>query len=220
MATRTGTRSDRRAGGNNGRPPRDRSRRRRRTRRERSAKERWQLRLAVLVALGLILAPLAAAHRRALNDFRQLEQDYIASREPSACALQGLTPYAFAVDRSGMGADLDRLIREAATDLDEVDRAFDARRAVLAWPRLADAHDALGEAIDAQRELYDAMINDPENSDDEHERFRELNMAASVKIVDARSILFVGAGEGWSRRALCDEPPPETPPGLEQYPGP
>lgn len=220
MATRTGTRGDRRAAADSQRPPGQRPRRRQRARRERSAGERWQLRLAVLVALGVILVPLAVAHRRALNDFRQLEQDYIASREPSACALQGLTPYAFAVDRSGMDAELERLIRDAAGDLDDVARAFDARRAVLPWPRLEGARDALGEAIDAQRELYDAMINDPENSDDEHERFRQLNMTASVKIVDARSLLFVGAGEGWSRRALCDEPPPETPPGIEQHPGP
>lgn len=216
MATRTGTRTHRPAGHDAGRSRGAR----RRPRRERSRKERWQLRFSVLVALGVILVPLAAAHRRALNDFRQLEQDYIASREPSACALQGLAPYAFAIDRSGMDAELDRLIRDAAADLEDVDRAFDARRAVLPWPRLVGAHDALGEAIDAQRQLYDAMINEPEDSDDERERFRELNMKASVRIVDARSLLFVGAGNGWSRRAVCDEPPPETPPGLEQYPGP
>lgn len=208
MAARTRTRPRRPAATNRTRTTR------------RSPKERWQRRIAVLAATGLILVPLGVAHRRALNDFRQLEQDYIASRKPSACALQGLTPYAFAVDRSDIGNDLERLISEAAADLRDLDRAFDARRAVLPWPRLTEAHDSLSEAIDAQREFYAAMIDDPENSEDERERFRQLNMQASVKLVDARSLLFVGAGEGWARRGVCDEPPPEVPPGLEQYPGP
>ena len=159
----------------------------------------------------VVLAAGVAVQRAALADLRQIERDYVAAREPTACATQGLLPFAFGqIDLEELDAALEELVVEAGQESAEVRRLVDRRR-VLPYPPVRGAHEALTDALRAQTVLYEAMIERPADSDEELRALGQRNAAVERKLARARNTLLVGRPTGWDRRFACDEPPPATP---------
>lgn len=171
-----------------------------------TSRRRWPL-----VLLGFVVALLifGGFQQAALGDFRQLERDYIASRQVTACANQALIPLAFG-DMDDLDTVLETIVTGSAVEIALVSERFADHGRPSPFPRLGRAHRAVGRAIDEQVELYRAMVDDPENSADELDRFTERYQQAERAIAGARSVLFVGQGEGWARRGVCRAPPPDT----------
>ena len=163
--------------------------------------------------LGLILFILAAAvvvHRFALGDLRRLEADYIAAREPTACANQSLVPFAFGdEDIDDLDAALEEAIRDALDESQALRRRVTGAQ-VTAVPPVRDTQHALEDALDAQVALYQAMLDDPDNADDELTALGRDNNTFERRAGRLRNLLLVGAGDGWSRRFACDDPPPDN----------
>lgn len=167
--------------------------------------------MSTAVALAALLA---AGHRMALGDLRHIEADYVASREPTACAIQALTPLALGPESTARQTDrkLLEVVTQADREVRAVRRRFDAGGDVFPYPPVRDARKALGAALDAQERLYDVMVRDPERGNEEYVRFAAINGRAEARISSARRSLAVAAGSGWSRRFVCDQPPPRIPP--------
>ena len=169
-------------------------------------------RVVALVVVAVLLVVLGIGHRIALRDLRRLEADYVAAREPTACATQSLLPFAFGkIDFEALDAELERLVTEAGEESHQLREGFDDRQVLPIGP-VADARRALTAALDAQTDLYDAMLRDPAGSDDELRRLGRRNTAVERRFERARNVLLVGRPNGWDRRFVCDDPPPATSP--------
>jgi hypothetical protein len=168
----------------------------------------------VAIALGAtIVVLLVVTQRFALRDLRVLEADYIAAREPTACATQGLTPFAFGeVSFPKLDAALDRLVRQAGDQSSALRDRFH-RRHVVPLPPVRSARAALADALDAQVALYAAMRDDPAHSEDELRTLGLANTRVERRFAALRRELFVGRPPGWGRRFMCDEAAPPTPAG-------
>ena len=159
----------------------------------------------------VLLVGVAVGHRAAVRDLRRLEGDYLAAREPTACATQGLLPFAFGrIDLDEFDAALEELVVDAGRESDELRRRF-GRRHVGPFPPVRDARDALADALRAQTALYEAMITTPADSEDELRELGRRNAVVERRLARARSALLVGRPTGWDRRFQCDDPPPPTP---------
>ena len=167
-------------------------------------RRRW----AVGAVLAVLVAVLFVIHRLALGDLRRLESEYIAAREPTACANQSLVPFT----TGGIDLDaLDEAVEEAIFEARKESRELHERskkRKVSVIPAVSAAADALDDALTAQVRLYDVLVDDPAGSDDELEQLGRRNGQFERRIGRLRNILLVGAGDGWSTRFVCDRPPP------------
>ena len=171
---------------------------------------RPKLVVPVVIAL-LLLVTGGFVHRAALADLRQIERDYLAAREPTACATQGLLPFAFGeIDLEELDRALEELVVEAGRESAEVRRRVEGRR-VAPFPPVRSARDALEDALRAQTSLYEAMIERPDESEEELRALGRRNADVERKLARARNTLIVGRPTGWDRRFVCDEPPPATP---------
>jgi hypothetical protein len=169
-------------------------------------------RTLVLSVLAVVLLAGVVVHRIALRDLRRLEQDYISAREPTACANQALMPLALGrLDVDDLDEMLVILTNEAHAESVGLRDDFKKHR-VFPFPPVEGARAALADALDQQVALYDAMIKTPDASDDELRRLGRANSRFERRAESARSVLFVGEGEGWNRRFVCDDEPPVVPP--------
>jgi len=169
-------------------------------------------RTVLLTCLAVVLVAGLVVHRIALRDLRRLEQDYIAAREPTACATQSLVPLALGrLDLKDLDDVLVILTHEAHAASVELRDDFERRR-VFPFPPVRGARAALAEALDEQVALYDAMIKTPDASEDELRRLGRANTRFERRAETARNFLLVGEGEGWARRFVCDDEPPFIPP--------
>lgn len=157
----------------------------------------------------MLAAALFVTHRLALLDLRRLEAEYIAAREPTACANQSLVPFTVgSIDLDALDEAVEEAIFVARAQSRELyDRGERRRLSVI--PPVSAAGDALDDALAAQVALYDALVDDPAGSDDELAELGRRNGRFERRIGRLRNILLVGAGDGWSTRFVCDQPPPE-----------
>ena len=159
-----------------------------------------------------VLVLLIPFQRIALRDLRRLEQDYMAAREPTACATAALEPYAFDLDDLD---ELDRvvedLVRGALSESEQLHERF-AERRVAPVPPISSTRDALADALDAQVALYRAMLEDPQGSRDELRVLGRSNNDFERRAARVRNLLLVGKPTGWDQRFMCDTEPPEPRP--------
>ena len=168
-----------------------------------------------MIVAAIVFVVLFVLQRFALRDLRRLENDYIAAREPTACATQNLLPFAFpgeAPKRGERDAAVAKLVNEAAREVRTVRVKFVARGSVFPFPPLRSAHAAVRKSMDKQVVLYEAMVADPDHSDDELRASGLANTSAERKLNTVRGWLFVGSGKDWRRRFVCDKEPPFIPP--------
>ena len=158
-----------------------------------------------MVATSVVFAVLLVVQQLALKDLRRIESLYIAGREPTACATQGLAPGAFSTDQSHLSENVLRLVRQGADGSRAVQaraRAHDLVR--LPLPALEDAQDAVRQALDDQVVLYDAMIDDPAATDPKLRTLGLANTRAERRIRTARRWVLATETEDWKRRFICD----------------
>lgn len=151
--------------------------------------------VAVAVAIGV-------AHQAALRDLRRLESTYLASRKVTACTIARLDPYASEEELARLDETLDRLIADATVKAVAVRDEFN-RLEVSSVPQSRRARRELQRSLDAQVRLYQAMATKPQESRPELEALGKANNRAERAFKDLRSILFVAAPDGWSRRFDC-----------------
>lgn len=162
----------------------------------------------MLAALAVLATALLVTHRFALSDLRRLEAEYIAAREPTACANQSLVPFTMgAIDLEALDEAVEDAIFEAREQSRELHERSKRRR-LSVIPPVSAAAEALDDALAAQVELYDVLVEDPAGSDDELAELGRRNGHFERRIGRLRNILLVGAGDGWSRRFVCDHAPP------------
>ena len=154
----------------------------------------------VAVCAGLVL------HRLALAHVRELEESYVEGRQVTACATAALAPFA----RGGRDIEelpdaVEELVISARADVAELARTVDGAGAPP-YPRASAATSAVRDAIAAQLALYEALVAEPERSDDELVRLGAANRKAEARLDAARSLLWVGAPPGWSERNTCGDP--------------
>lgn len=174
---------------------------------------RWRRRWQVgLIASAVVIVACVPIQRVGLRDLRLLERDYIAAREPTACALMSLEPYAFGkIDLDEIDAVVEDLVRQALAESEQLKEQFEQRQ-VAPIPRVSTARDALAAALDAQVALYRAMLDDPTGSEDELRRLGKSNNEFERRAARARNLLLVGEPTGWNLRFVCDgEPSAVTP---------
>ena len=162
--------------------------------------------MALGVSIG-VLVLLVPVQRIALRDLRRLEQDYMAAREPTACATAALEPYAFDLDDlEELDAVVEDLVRGALAESEELHERF-AERRVAPVPPIKAAREELADALDAQVALYRAMLDDPDGSQDELRVLGRSNNRFERRAARARNLLLVGKPTGWDRRFACDTEP-------------
>ena len=165
------------------------------------------MRRAILIAVAVALVPGAVAHRAALADFRQIEADFVAARQGTACATRELRDYAAgARDLSTLETDVLALIERASADTRAAAARYRARGKPFPYPWLRSAHAAVGDSLGAQVTLYQAMVDDPAGSGKQLTAFSQERRDAETAIRRARSVLFVPDGAGWSDRDRCQQP--------------
>ena len=168
-------------------------------------RRRVRLPRALWVAIGAFLGVLLVLQQLALRDLRRVEALYIAGREPTACATQGLAEGAFSPDQSDLPENVLALVREGAAGSRTVrDRAYADDLVQLPLPALSDAQHAVRRALDDQVALYDAMIDDPASSDPKLRTLGLANTRAERKIRAARGWVLASETEAWKRRFICD----------------
>ena len=157
------------------------------------------------MAIGALFGVLVVLQQLALRDLRRVEALYIAGREPTACATQGLAEGAFSIDQSDLPDNVLALVREGAAGSRAVrDRAHAEDLVRLPLPALSDAQDAVRRALDDQVALYDAMIDDPAASDPKLRTLGLANTRAERRIRTARRWVLATETEEWKRRFICD----------------
>ena len=160
---------------------------------------------ALVVASSVVVVVLVVLQQVALKDLRRIEALYIAGREPTACATQGLAPGAFATDQSHLSEDVLQLVRQGSDGSRAVRARADAHDLVrIPLPALHDAQDAVREALDDQVVLYDAMVDDPASSDPKLRTLGLANTRAERRIRTARRWVLATETEDWKRRFICD----------------
>ena len=152
---------------------------------------------ALLVVVGI-----AVGHQAALRDLRRLENAYLSSRKVTACTIARLDPYASEEELARLDETLDQLIADGTVGAEEVRDAF-ANVEVSPVPQARRAHEEVGRSLEAQVRLYRAMATEPQGTRPQLETLGRANNRAERALADLRSILFVGAAEGWSRRFDC-----------------
>jgi hypothetical protein len=159
----------------------------------------------VVTAVAAVFVMLIVLQQLALRDVRRVEALYIAGREPTACATQGLAEGAFSIDQSELPANVLALVRQGAAGSREVrDRAATRDVVRIPLPAIADAQDAVREALDDQVVLYDAMIDEPAASEPKLRTLGLANTRAERRIRTARRWVLAGETEAWKRRFICD----------------
>ncbi|HUP85451.1 MAG TPA: hypothetical protein VM143_07270 [Acidimicrobiales bacterium] len=165
---------------------------------------RRQLRIAAAMAAGVVVVAFVL-QQVALRDLRRLEAAYIAAREPTACATQGLLPGAFSEDQSQLPETVLALVTRAYRETVQLDRRYHREDHVLTpLPALQHAEAAIGEALRAQVALYDAMVNDPDSSEAKLHTLGLANTRAERQLGRARRRLLASETQDWRRRFVCD----------------
>jgi hypothetical protein len=159
----------------------------------------------VVAGAGVSFVVLVAVQQLALADLRRVEALYIAGREPTACATQGLAAGAFSIDQSKLPETTLALVRQGATGSRAVrDRARRRDLVRIPLPALSSAQAAVREALDDQVALYDAMIDEPARSDAKLRTLGLANTRAERRIRTARRWVLATETEDWRRRFICD----------------
>jgi hypothetical protein len=168
---------------------------------------RWSRRRTIaVVAVGLLVIVLVV-QQLALHDLRRLESAYIAAREPTACATQGLLPGAFSEDQSELPETVLELVTGAYRETLELDRLYRRNDHVrVPLPALRRSEAAIGDALRAQVALYEAMVNDPEASEAKLHILGLANTRAERELGRARRQLLASETAAWNRRFICDHP--------------
>jgi hypothetical protein len=162
------------------------------------------LRIGLAIAGG-VLVILFVVQQFALRDLRRLEAAYIAAREPTACATQGLLPTAFSEDQSELPETVLELVTGAFRETVRLDRRFHAEDHVrVPLPALRHSEVAIGDALRAQVALYDAMVNDPKASEAKLHALGLANTRAERLLGRARRLLLASETPAWKRRFICD----------------
>lgn len=162
----------------------------------------WRAPLLVLVA-GVVV--LLVVQQLALRDLRRLEAAYIGAREPTACATQALTPGAFSTDQSHLTETVLRLVTTASDQSQALRRRYHETDHVrMPLLQLQDSERAIGNALDAQISLYEAMVGDPQHSEPKLRTLGLANTEAERRLRRARRVLLVGEAPEWKRRFICD----------------
>jgi hypothetical protein len=158
-----------------------------------------------LVAAAALFGVLLVFQQLALRDLRRVEALYIAGREPTACATQGLAPGAFSIDQSKLTENVLALVKQGAAGSRTVrDRAQREDLVRMPLPVLDDAQDAVRAALDEQVTLYDQMVDDPAASDPQLRTLGLANTRAERRIRTARRWVLATETEAWKRRFICD----------------
>jgi hypothetical protein len=158
-----------------------------------------------LVTAASLLVPLLVVQQVALRDVRRIEGLYIAGREPTACATQGLAAGAFSTDQSHLSEDVLELVKQGAAGSREVRaRAMADDLVRIPFPAVDAAQDAVREALDDQVALYDAMVDAPATTDPKLRTLGLANTRAERRIRTARRWVLAGETEAWRRRFVCD----------------
>jgi hypothetical protein len=159
----------------------------------------------VLVIAASVLVPPLAVQQIALRDVRRIEALYIAGREPTACATQGLAAGAFSTDQSHLSDNVLALVQQGAAGSRTGRARARAENLVrIPLPALDAAQGAVREALDDQVALYDAMVNAPATTDPKLRTLGLANTRAEKRIRTARRWVFAGETEAWKRRFICD----------------
>lgn len=167
-----------------------------------SGRRRWIYRAAALAAAAAI--GWFGLSRLALRDLRELEAHYVEGRRLTACATRELAPFAEG------GSELDDLsdallgiVTKARDQAREVrDRAAD-ERATVPFPGLRSAEAAVVAALDAEVDLYQALVVDPNGSEDELDALGRANQAAERRLGSARRWMFADEPARWDDRFRC-----------------
>jgi hypothetical protein len=159
----------------------------------------------VLLGLGAVLLVLVVLQQVALKDLRRVEALYIAGREPTACATQGLAAGAFSTDQSDLPENVLTLVKQGREGSIAVrDRAEAEDLVRLPLPPLTSAQRAVREALGLQVRLYDAMVDEPAASEPKLRALGLANTRAERKLRTARRLLLVSETLEWRRRFICD----------------
>ena len=171
---------------------------------ERTSYRRIAIAAAVLVLAlaGLVL------HRLALAHVREMEEAFVEGRQVTACATAALAPFARGGrDIEELPAAVEDLVIGARADIAELARTVEDAGAPP-YPRASAATAAVRDAIHAQLALYEVLVAEPDESDDELAQLGVANRKAEARLGAARSVLFIGTPPGWSERNTCADRPP------------
>lgn len=163
-----------------------------------------------IVVVGVVLVVALAGlvlHRLALAHVREMEEAFVEGRQVTACATAALAPFA----RGGRDIEelpdaVEGLVVGARADVAELARTVQGTGAPP-YPRTSAATAAVRDAIRAQLALYEVLVDEPDQSDDELARLGVANRKAEARLGAARSVLFIGTPPGWSKRNTCADPP-------------
>ncbi|HVM09660.1 MAG TPA: hypothetical protein VM345_14425 [Acidimicrobiales bacterium] len=164
---------------------------------------RLSARTKILAGVAIVVAVVAGFHRAGLAHLRSAESQYMAGRALTACASRQLRPFA---DEARPIDELPEAVLEIVTEArDEARRTLASAgdAGAVPYPGVRRAAVAVREALEAEVALYDAMVDDPTNSDDELEALGAANRAAESRLATARRFLFVGEAPGWDDRNRC-----------------
>jgi hypothetical protein len=162
------------------------------------------VRIITAIAGGLLVV-VFVLQQVALRDLRGLEAAYIAAREPTACATQGLLPSAFSEDQSELPETVLELVTGAYRQTVQLDRRYhDEDHVRVPLPALRRSEAAIGEALRAQVALYDAMVDDPKASEAKLHILGLANTRAERELGRSRRILLASPTAEWKRRFICD----------------
>ena len=177
---------------------------------------RW-IRIGALAALAVMVLLVGAYWPPSIREFREIESDYIASRQPTDCAIQGLRPLAFNPEFTSeeFNKTLTALMNGAIRESAAVRTRFKRRRFSVPYQPVKSAAAAVSALLDEQAALYKALIDDPNHSDEALHRFAQAYRRAERRIVATRRSLLLAEGKGWARRAVCNKEPEPV-----QLPGP
>ena len=159
--------------------------------------------MLVACFVALVVA-LAIGRQLGVRDLRRLEASYIATRKPTACATQALTPGAFSTDQSKLTETVKRLVTQALNEATAVRDQYRHHRRVLPMPYLRASEHDIGQAMDAQVALYDAMVHDPTHTEDLLHNLGRANTRAEHRLARVRYVFAVDETDAWKRRFVCD----------------
>src|SRR5438128_2740035 len=123
------------------------------------------------------------------RDVRRLEAAYLATRQPTACATQALTPGAFSTDQSQLTQTVARLVVQALNQATAVREQYRHHRRVLPLPYMRASERDIAKAMDAEVTLYDAMVRDQTHTDDLLHRLGRANTRAEHHLARVRDVL-------------------------------
>lgn len=157
----------------------------------------------VAAAVGLTALLVAVVQQVSVGQLRTVEQSYVHGRQVTACATQQLSPFASGRSLEDLPDTLEELVSAAHSDAIDVQAELRGRTGGPQIPPVAAAADAVQAAVDAEVQLYAALVGDPEGSEDELVALGRANARAERRLATARRWLLIDPGEGWNDRFRC-----------------